>query len=153
MADGYGYERYLNNRGRVFRYALRDGKNLVLPCCVQLCLDAAGRLVYRRQICNSLSWGETATLREALADVFASRAHSVILLIHTGDREPMPDSYDISHAADYAAALRAADCGLLDVIFVSGGTVNSMNRLGLVPGEEGNLVARVVREDYLRETD
>lgn len=143
----------LENYRRAYRFAERMEPQMIPPCCVQLCLDPRRRLLYRREICNSLSWGETATLREALADVFASRARSVILLIHTGKQEPMPKDYDIAHAADYAAALRAADCGLLDVIFVSGSVVNSMNRLGLIPGEEGNFIARVVREDYLRDAD
>ena len=142
----------LKNCMDAFRYAAQAERKLVPPCCVQLCLDSAGRLLYRRMICDSLSWGEPATLREALEDMLASQARCAILLVFAGERSLEPQEYDAEHAAGYAGTLRAADCELLDVILVGGGALNSMNRAGLIPeAEEEFLRARAVREDYLRD--
>ena len=134
----------------VFQYAMQIEPELTPPCCVQLCLDAVGRLIYRRQICNSLSWGEPATLRTALGDMLSSQAYSAVLLVYTGDREPAPQSYDVEHTAGYAATLCAAGLDLLDVVFASGGTQYSMRRSHQLPDDSASASVRAVREDYLR---
>ena len=59
----------LRNCRDAFRCAARAARRLTPPCCAQLCLDAAGRLLYRRVLCPSLSWGEPGVLREALRDM------------------------------------------------------------------------------------
>ena len=134
-----------------FRYSAQMERELVPPCCVQLCLDAGRRLLYRRQLCDSLSWGEPATLREALSDMFSTQADSALLLIYTGEQIPEAQSYDMLHAAGYAASLRAAGCDLLDVVFASGGTLSSMKKAGLIPTDGDPAHARAVREEYLRD--
>ena len=134
----------------VFRYAAQSEREITPPCCVQLCLDAVGRLLYRRQVSDSMSWGEPMTLREALGDVFSAQACSVILFVYTGERDPVPQEYDAEHAVGYAETLRAADCGLLDVILIGGGVLNSLRQRHMIP--EGNELPhlRALREDYLR---
>ena len=126
-------------------------RELVPPCCVQLCLDAGRRILYRRQLCDSLSWGEPATLREGMSDMFSAQANNALLFIFTGDRIPEAQSYDILHAAGYAASLRAAGCDLLDVVLSSGGTHSSMRKMNLIPVNEETPHARAVREEYLRD--
>ena len=140
----------LKNCMDAFRYATRADRELASPCCVQLCLDVAGRLLFRRVICDSLSWGEPATLRRALGDMLASQARCSILLILAGAREIEPQEYDAEHAALYADTLRAADCQLVDVILVGNGKLDSLNRAHLIPANEETEYARAVREDYLR---
>ena len=141
----------LKNYRDAFRAAARMERELIPPCCVQLCLDGKSRLLYRRQICNSLSWGEPATLREALGDMFTSQAYSAILILYTGDQDTKPQSYDIVHAAGYAASLHAAECELLDVVLANGGSIVSMKKDGLIPAEMETEHARFVREEYLRD--
>lgn len=132
------------------RYAAQISHEMTPPCCVQLCLDPARRLLFRRQICPSLSWGEPIALREAIGDMFASQASCSILLLFTGGQEPVPQSYDEIHAADYAVALRTAGCWLQDVIFVGDEIINSMQQTGQLSGEFDTETARAFREDYLR---
>lgn len=134
----------------VFRYAARAERELDAPCCVQLCLDVAGRLIFQRSICASLSWGEPETLRDALRDMLICRAHDSILLLLTGSRAPEPSEYDVAHAAAYSGTLRAADCMLLDIVLVGGGALNSMQRLKQIPPEAvPSAAALALREDYL----
>ena len=139
----------LNNCTDAFRLAAQAERELSSPCCVQLCLDAMGRLVYRRMICNSLSWGEPQTLREALGDMLSSRAHSAILLVYAGERDLPPQEYDAECAARYAYTLRAADCSLLDVILMGAGELNSLHRCHMIPDDGETNLARAVREEYL----
>ena len=141
----------LKNYRDAYQAAAQMERELTPPCCVQLCLDGKSRLLYRRQICDSLSWGEAATLREAIGDMFTAQAYSAILLLYTGERSAEPQAYDILHAAGYAASLRAADCELLDVILSSGGSITSMKKDGLIPTEGETERARAVREEYLRD--
>ncbi len=140
----------LRNCLDAFRWAAREGQERAAPRCMQLCLDAVGRLVFRREICPSLSWGERDTLRDALRDMLACQAHSAILLLLTGDRAPEPGDYDIERTAAYAGTLRAADCELLDVILVGGDALCSMRRAGLIPEAAASEAVRSLREDYLR---
>ena len=140
----------LKNCLDALRYASRANESFPSPCCVQLCLDVTGRLLFRRTICDSLSWGEPATLREALSDMLVSQARYSILLIFAGAREIEPQEYDAAHAALYADTLRAADCQLVDVILEGNGKLESLNRLRLIPYGEETEYARAVREDYLR---
>ena len=139
----------LENCRDAFRLASREERKLPSPCCVQLCLDINSRLVYRRTICNSLSWGEPQTLREALSDMLISRAHSAILIVCAGERNLPIQEYDAENAARYAYTLCATECQLLDVILIGAGKLSSLNREHLIPecGETG--FARAVREEYL----
>ena len=141
----------LENCRDAFRFAAKAERELTAPCCVQLCLDIRGRLLYRRTICNSLSWGEPATLREALGDMLSIQAHSAILLLATGARDPEPQDYDAAHAANYADTLHAADCELLDVILVGGDRLASMQRSGLIPKGGSPAELRALHEDYTRD--
>lgn len=132
------------------RYAARAERELDAPCCVQLCLDAKGRLIFRRKLCPSLSWGEPDTLREALRDMLACQAHNAVLLLMTGDQLAEPDAYDIEHASAYSDALRAAECQLLDVILAGGGALISMRGSGKFPTEIApTATAQSMRENYL----
>ena len=140
----------LRNCMDAFRYAARAERNMTFPCCIQLCLDMTGRLLYRRTICDSLSWGEPETMRQALGDVFTSQAYGVILLVCAGDRDIESQDYDAEHTVRYADTLRASDCVLLDIILVGAGTLSSMRRSGLIPESEETAYARSVREDYVR---
>ena len=141
----------LVNYQDAYHWASQMERELVPPCCVQLCLDAGRRLLYRRQLCNSLSWGEPATLREGLSDMFSAQADSALLFVFTGERIPEAQPYDILHAAGYAASLRAAGCELLDVVLASGGMSNSMRKMDLIPANDETPHARAVREEYLRD--
>lgn len=141
----------LKNCREAFHFAAKAERKLTPPCCVQLCLDINGRLLYRRTFCNSLSWGEPATLREALGDMLSIRAHSAILLLATGAQDPEPQDYDAIHAANYAATLRAAECELLDVILVAGDRFSSMERCGLIPKDGSSPHLRALHEDYYRD--
>ena len=132
-----------------FRLAAQAERKLPSPCCVQLCLDVMGRLVYRRTICDSLSWGEPQTLREALGDMLSSHAHSAVLFVCAGERSLQPQEYDAEHAAHYAYTLRAADCQLLDVILMGAGELNSLHRCHMIPEGGESTLARAVREEYL----
>ena len=140
----------LRNCGDAFRFAARSERDLVAPCCVQLCLDVAGRLIFRKPICDSLSWGDPATLRSALSDGLISQARNVILLVCAGEQASEIQDYDAAHAASYAHTLGAADCELLDVILVGGGTLNSLRQAGLIPEVNRTPYALAIREDYAR---
>lgn len=140
----------LANYMDVFRYAIRAGREAEPPCCAQLCLDARGRLLYRRMICPSLSWGEAETLREALSDVLALQARSVILLLFVGARSAAPTSYDLAHVRRYAYTLYAADSALLDVILVGADAPVSMRQQGSIPDYSDSEGMRALREDYVR---
>lgn len=141
----------LKNCMDAFRFAARAEQELISPCCVQLCLDAVGRLLYRRVICASLSWGEPATQREALNDVISTEAHCAILLLCTGNQKPEAQPYDIESAARYAATLSAAGYTLLDVILAGGGSLMSMRRGGFLPEAVETARTHALQEDYLRE--
>ena len=132
-----------------FHLAAQEERQMPAPCCVQLCLDVNSRLVYRRTICNSLSWGEPQTLREALGDMLASRAHSAILLVCAGEQSLGIQQYDAKHAVRYAYTLRATQCQLLDVILVGAGQLSSLNRDHLIPECDETEFTRAVREEYL----
>ena len=137
------------NCNDVFSLASREEETLPAPCCVQLCLDVNSRLVYRRTICNSLSWGEPRTLREALSDMLISRAHSAILLVCAGPQSIGIQEYDAEHAARYAYTLRATECQLLDVLLVGAGKISSLRRNHLIPEFAETEFTRAVREEYL----
>ena len=141
----------LKNCLDAFRFAARMEREIIPPCGVQLCLDEYGSLLLQRTICDSLSWGEPETLREALGDVMSMHARSVLLLLYAGTRDPDPEDYDITRAERYAAALKAAGCALLDVILVGNGQLNSMNRLRLLPQRELRTTNRTLRETYMRD--
>lgn len=140
----------LANYMDVFRYAIRAGREAEIPCCMQLCLDGEGRLLYRRTICPSLSWGEAETMREALADVLTLRARNAILLLFMGPRFAAPAPYDLSHIRDYAYTLYAADSALLDVVIVGADAPVSMRQQGLIPDYSNSEGMRALREDYMR---
>lgn len=139
--------RYLD----VFRFAQREAQTAAAPRCVQLCLDMESRLLCRRPLCPSLSWGEPETMRAALADVLGMKAQSAILLLFVGARHAEPQPYDLDRARGYACALRAAGSSLLDVVLVGEAGMYSLRRAGQIPDFSASEVQRMVCEDYLRD--
>lgn len=145
--------RPLRNYLDVFRFALSLRRRTGPHLCMQLCLDGSSRLLFCRQICPSLSWGESETLRQALEDVLALEARNVILLGFVGNRSTQPEPYDIRHAQDYAYALHAAGSALLDVVLVGEDDLCSMRQMGMIPDHNPSQLLRALREDYLRGMD
>lgn len=140
----------LQNYTQAFIYACRIYSTVTPPCSIQICLDVAGGICYRRTICESRAWGEPDTLREALADVIASNCSSVMIIQCMGNMHAEPDEYDITHAREYAHTLGCAGSGLMDVVLVGDGGVASMRQMGFVPEKKnaGN-VHRMMRERYM----
>lgn len=140
----------LENFMQVFVYACKLYRDARPPCSVQICMDAASRVSYRRVICESRAWGEAETLRQALSDVLSMRARNVIILQFIGNLHADPDEYDCEHAREYAYALRGVGCTLLDVVLVGDGGMASMRQMGMIP-EEGadGRARRMVCERYL----
>lgn len=134
----------------VFRFALSMRRRVVPPASVQLLMDVEGRLLFRRELCPSLSWGEAETMREALGDVMRMSARSAIILLYVGTMPVRAQAYDEEHARNYAYTLHAADCELLDVVIVGEEGVDSMRRYGLIPDLNQDERMRMVREDYAR---
>lgn len=141
----------LSSCSDAFRYAVRVRRELRPPSCVQLCLDVRGRLLYRNELCPSLNWGEPELLRAALRDMLSSHAYSAILLLMSELDAPEPEEYDIVHARDYAAALQAADCALLDVILVGREQFSSLRKLGAFHAAPRTSTGRALHEAYVRD--
>lgn len=139
----------LANYTSVFHCAAQASRRVSAPAVMQLCLDGASRLIYRRVICPSLSWGEPETLRGALEDVLTLQARNVILLLFVDRSAPEPQIYDVSHARAYAHALHAAGSALLDVVVACGDELSSMRRQGMISDPDQSEALRMVREDYL----
>ncbi len=139
----------LENFMQVFKYACAEYRKAAPPCTIQLCMDAACRLSYRRVICESRAWGEPDTLREALSDVISAQARNVIILQFVGNMHADPDDYDKNHAREYGYALSCAGCNLLDVVLVGDGGIASMRQLGFVPDHSDNRINHKVCERYL----
>ena len=145
--DRPAFGRYLD----AYRFALKAAQRVTPPLCMQLCLDMEGRLLCRRVLCPSLSWGEPEILRGALADMLALKAQSAILLLFVGARHAEPQEYDLRRAQDYAYTLHAAGSSLLDVILVGEAGVYSLRREGRIPDFSASEIQRMVCEDYLRD--
>lgn len=140
----------LRNYLDVFRFALSLRLRTRPCCCVQICLDASGGLMYCREICPSLSWGESEVMRQAISDVLALQARNVILIENVGTRLVQPEPYDIRHAEGYGYALHAAGSALLDVVLVGELELYSMRQTGLIQDYKISRPQRALREDYLR---
>ena len=139
----------LENFMQVFKYACREYRKLTPPCTLQICMDAACCISYRRVICESRAWGEPDTLREAMADVISAQARNAIIIQFIGNMHAEPDDYDITHAREYGYALSCAGCNLLDVVLVGDGGIESMRQLGFVPNHSENRMNHMVCERYL----
>ena len=96
------------------------------PCSVQLCTDAAGDLIFRREICPSLEWGEAKALRIALGDAIAANAHGVVMLLLGNENSRALGEYDRAHAKRYGYTLRRAGVALLDVVLYRGGRIRGL---------------------------
>ena len=96
------------------------------PCGVQLCVDAAGGLLFRREICSSLEWGEAKTLRVALGDAIASNARGVIILLMGKENSRALGEYDVAHAKSYGYTLHRAGVELMDVVMYCEGRIQSL---------------------------
>ncbi len=140
----------LSNYRDVFGFALSLERDVRPPSCMQICLDGGSRLMFCREICPSLSWGEGEVMRQALSDVLALQARNVILLCFMDDRLPEPESYDVEHVQSYAYALHVAGSALLDVVLVSQCNLLSMRQAGLIPDFNSSEILSELREDYVR---
>ena len=100
------------------------------PCSVQLCVDAAGGLLFRREICPSLEWGEAKTLRLALGDAIASNACAVAIVLMGKENSRALGQYDLAHAKSYGYTLRRAGVALSDVVLYCGGRIQSLRDEG-----------------------
>ena len=96
------------------------------PCSVQLCVDAAGGLLFRREICPSLEWGEAKVLRLALGDAIASNACGVVMLLMGKEKSRTLGEYDIAHAKSYGYTLHRAGVALMDVVLYCEGQLQSL---------------------------
>lgn len=133
----------------MFRHACRMSGEFEAPCSVQLCLDAAGGLIFRREICPSLAWGEAETLRAALGDAIACDARGVALLLFCGREARAFDEYDFARARSYGYTLHRAGAELLDVIIYGENELASLRRLDGVPSfSDAGAARRRLREDY-----
>lgn len=140
----------LKNYRLAFRYAAALRQKVVPPQTWQLCLDMNNRLVYQRCITPSRAWGEAVILRDALADVFAVHASSVILLQFVGNMHADYEDYDLRRIDDYAYTLHAAGSQLLDMIILGEGGLVSLRQEGKIPDYSSSPLLQTLREDYLR---
>ena len=118
----------------------------------QLCMGANGRMLVATRISDTAAWGESGVLRDALSEVLSVHACSVVLVQFTGEREPLPEEYDILHTCDYARTLKAVDVHLLDHVLVKGEKSCSMIREHYLEKMERPVRnARMLMEQYLEE--
>ena len=133
----------------MFRHACRMSGEYEAPCSVQLCMDAEGGLIFRREICPSLAWGEPETLRVALGDAIASNAKGVVMLLLCGRTPRAFDEYDFERARRYGYALHRSGSALLDVIIYGDGVLDSLRRCDGIPDySDAGASRRRLREDY-----
>ena len=119
----------------------------------QLCMATNHRLLSATRICDTAAWGDSRILRDALAEVMAVNAFSVVLVQFTGGRDPVPEEYDIRHTADYARTLRAVNVHLMDHVLVGGGKNCSLRwERNIAELEMHSDTAQRLREQYLEET-
>jgi len=140
----------LKNYARTFRHAAALQRGIVPPQTWQLCLDMNHRLAYQRCITPSRAWGEPIVLRDALADVFAVHATSVILIQFVGNMHTDYDEYDLRCIDSYAFTLHAAGSQLLDMIIIGEGGLVSLRQEGRIPSYPASPFAQALREDYLQ---
>ena len=140
----------LKNYALTFRHAAALQRDIVPPQTWQLCLDMNHRLIYQRCITPSRAWGEAIVLRDALADVFAVHATSVILVQFVGNMHADYGDYDLRRIDDYAFTLHAAGSQLLDMIIIGEGGLISMRQEGRIPSHPASHYVQALREDYLR---
>ena len=118
----------------------------------QLCIGANGRLLAATRICDTAAWGDSRILRDALETVLSVHARSVVLVQFTGEREPLPEEYDVRHTCDYARTLRAVDVQLLDHVMVCGRKNYSLRQqCHLDELEKPVRGQKVLMEQYLEE--
>ena len=148
--SGAGDRVALENFIQVFMYACKIYRTVQPPCSMQICLDAASRILYQRIICESRAWGEPSTLRDALADVISTRCRNVMIIQFVGNMHADPEDYDKDHAREYAYTLGSAGCSLLDVVLVGDGGITSMRQLGFIPDHSAlSRTHRMVCERYM----
>lgn len=123
------------------------GDTVQTPASYLLCLDMESRLIYRREVTPSLSWGEPETIREMLSDILATRARCAIIALY-GAYEI--GAYDIANARELTYILRECGVTLLDVVFIAEDSTRSMRREGLIPEIETGAEAKALCEDYLK---
>lgn len=117
------------------------------PSSCLFCLDMDSRLLFRREITPSLSWGESEVLQDVLADILLTRARCVVIVLYGS---AAIDPYDVTHARDLAMILHDCGVALLDVILSYEGTIHSMRREGLIPELENGMEVRSLFERYVR---
>ena len=148
--------RTLNPTGRpacgrmleLLRYACRIRHRVQPPCTMQLCLDAKGYVLFKRQITPSRAWGERDALRRALEDMLGTNASAAVILQFSDRPRAAIDAYDRRNAETYAAALEAAGFELLDVLVLSETDILSFREQRLMSGYPAASRSTALRERY-----
>ncbi len=115
----------------------------------QFCLTYEGRLLLARPIAPGRAWAEPEYLRDAIADVISSHAHSVLLAQYVDAAQPAPDDYDLENTAAYARSLKRLDVPLLDHLLVGSQGDHSMRARDELHMEEFPREIACVGERYL----
>ena len=136
------------NFRQIFSICREQIKQHTAPCCVQLCMDELGNLLYQRAICHTYKWAEPEILREALDDVFCLHARHVILVLIAGKRVSYPSNYDMDRLREYVHTLNLANVSLLDMVICGSTGITSMRRMDMIPSQERVSRFLSVREDY-----
>ena len=107
------------------------------------------RLLLARPIAPGRAWAEPEYLRDAIADVISSHAHSVLLAQYVDAAQPAPDDYDLENTAAYARSLKRLDVPLLDHLLVGSQGDHSMRARDELHMEEFPREIACVGERYL----
>lgn len=155
----------------LLRYACRLRRKIQPPCAMQLCLDAKGNVLFKRQIAPSRAWGESSALRLALEDMLGTSAVTSVILQFSDLPRAAVDDYDLRAVESYAATLEAAGFDLLDMVILSETDILSFREQRRMPGytaasrsaalheayeqsirECPNMLVREIDTEYLEET-
>lgn len=100
----------------------------------QLCLSRGGRMLLSTRMGPGSTWGESMALRDALADVLAVQANSVLIVQKVGENDLRPTDYDARRTLAYATTLAAVGVTLLDHLLIGPQCSLSLAFSGALPG-------------------
>lgn len=143
----------IENLQSVNRFCKANMEKCADPQTYYLCLTPTGVIQACSLLCNSLSWGEPAVLRRCLDEVLRANSRNVMVIQFIDVPHPVPEQYDIVHAANYAYTLRAVGAELLDVILVGSEEIVSMVQRGDYDRSLFGEPRSILSEAYLREVD
>ena len=132
----------------LLRYACDLRHKIRPPCTMQLCMDAKGNVLFKRQITPSRAWGESDVLRLALEDMLGTSAVTSVILQFSDLPRAAVEEYDLHAARAYAAALEAAGFDLLDMAVLSETDMLSLREQRLLPGCAAPSRSAALREVY-----